>query len=149
VNRRAERENKGGGGRPYLHPCAAVLEPVYAWSRHETEVYVCTAVVALCVGGLDAELVRVGPGGPAGGTLVVREPGEEPGVRAVLIVDLERDKQASAERDGGKQRSAAENGDANSDALYFQRSVCRFIASKDNCSPSSRSPLGSKGFAGR
>lgn len=120
-------ENKG---TTHLHPCAAVLEPVYAWSSHETEIYVCAAVVALCVGGLDAELVRVGPGGPAGGTLVAREPSEEPGVCAVLVVDLERDEQASAERDGGKQRSAAEHGDANSDALYFQRSVRRFFRVK-------------------
>ena len=94
----------------YLHPRAAVLEPVEAGPGDKAEAYVGAAVAALRVGGLDTELVRVGPGGPAGGALVVREPGEEPGVRAVLVVDLERDEQASAERDGGEYCGAAEHG---------------------------------------
>jgi hypothetical protein len=92
---------------------------MYTWPRDEAEAYVCAAVVPLRVGGLDAQLVRVGPGGSAGGALVVREPGEEPGVRAVLVVDLERDEQASAERDGGEHRGASEHGDTNSDTLCF------------------------------
>ena len=121
---------RGGGERgegTYLHPCAAVLQPVYTWPRDEAETYVRAAVAALCVGGLDAQLVRVGPGGSAGSALVVREPGEEPCVRAVLVIDLERDEQASAERDGGEHRGAAEHGDTNSDTLCFRRSGCTFI----------------------
>jgi hypothetical protein len=76
---------------------------VYTWPHDEAEAFVCAAIIALRVGGLDAQLVRMGPGGSAGGALVVREPG----VRAVLVVDLERDEQSSAERDGGEQRGAS------------------------------------------
>ena len=50
---------------------------------------------------------------------MMREPLEEPVVRAVLVVDLEGDEHASAERNGGKHGGAAEHGDANSDALRF------------------------------
>ncbi len=102
---------------------------MYAGPCDEAEAHVGAAVAALRVGGLDAELVRVGPGGAAGGALVVREPGEEPGVRAVLVVDLERDEQASAEGDGGKHRGAAEHGDANSDTLCFRRSMRMLVLS--------------------
>jgi hypothetical protein len=75
---------------------------VHAGPGDEAEAHVGAAVAALRIGGLDAELMRVGPGGPTGGALVMREPGEEPGVRAVLVVDLERDEQASAEHNGGQ-----------------------------------------------
>ena len=96
----------------------------------EAEAYVGAAVAALRVGGLDAKLVRVGPGGPAGGALVVREPGEEPGVRAVLVVDLERDEQASAERNGGEHCGAAEYGQADADTLCFRESMRSLILSR-------------------
>ena len=120
-------EGRGERGRN-LHPCATVLQPVYTWPRDEAETYVRAAVAALGVGGLDAELVRVRPGGSAGGALVVRKPGKEPCVRAVLVIDLERDEQASAERDGGEHRGTTEHGDTNSDTLCFRRLGCTFIA---------------------
>jgi hypothetical protein len=73
-----------------LHPRSAVFKPVYAWTSDESKKYVGTTIFVLCVSGLDAELVRVCPGRSARRTLVVREPGEEPVVGAVLVVDLER-----------------------------------------------------------
>jgi hypothetical protein len=67
---------------------------------------------------LDAKLVRVCPGRTTRRALVVREPGEEPVVSAVLVVDFERHEETSAERDRGKDRSATEGGYADADALF-------------------------------
>ncbi len=76
----------------------------------------------------------------------MREPSEEPGVRAILVVDLERDEQTSAERDGGENRGAAKHGDANSDTLCFLQSVCMVGSCRDDWSPLSQSLLGSTGY---
>ena len=67
---------------------------------------------------LDAELVRVCPGRTTRRALVVREPGEEPVVGAVLVVDFERHEEASAERDRGKDRAATEGGYPDAHALF-------------------------------
>jgi hypothetical protein len=101
----------------YLHPRAAVFKPVNARASDESEQYVGTTVFVLCVSGLDAELVRVCPGGSARRTLVVGEPGEEPVVGAVLVVDLERHEQPSAKGDRGEDGTATEDGDADAESL--------------------------------
>ena len=90
---------------------------MYARPSDESKEHVGASVFVLRVGCLDAELVRVCPGGAARRALVVREPGEEPVVCAVLVVDLERHEQASAESDRGEDGTAAKDGDAHADAL--------------------------------
>lgn len=107
----------------HLHPRAAVLEPVHAGARDEPEEHIGTAVLMLRVRCLEAELVRVRPGGAAHRALLVREPGEEPVVRAVPVVDLERHEQAAAEGDRGEDRTATEGRYANADALQSVRVV--------------------------
>ena len=79
-----------GGGKPYLSPGAAVCKPVHAWSSDEIEedVRVGAAVFVLGVRRLDAELVRVRTSETTRRALLVREPREEPVVRAVPVVDL-------------------------------------------------------------
>lgn len=78
----------GGSEKTYLHPGAAVLKPVHAWTSDELEEDVGAPVFVLGVRRLDAELVGVCPSGATRGALLVREPREEPVVRAVLVVDL-------------------------------------------------------------
>ena len=102
----------------HLHPRAPVLQPVHARAGDEPEQHVRAAVLVLRVGRLDAELVRVRPCGAARRALVVREPGEEPVVCAVLVVDLQRHEQTSAEGDRGQDCAAAEGGYTDADALH-------------------------------
>jgi len=78
----------GGREKPYLHPGAAVFKPVHAWTSDELEEDVGAAIFVLGVRRLNAELVRVRPRGTTRRALLVREPREEPVVRAVLVVDL-------------------------------------------------------------
>jgi hypothetical protein len=58
------------------------------------------------------------PGGTTRRALLMREPGEEPVVRAVPVVDLERHEQTSAECDRGENRAAAEGGYADPYTLH-------------------------------
>jgi hypothetical protein len=96
---------------------------VHAWTSNESEKHVGASVLVLCVGRLDAELVGMGPGGSASRALVVREPGKEPVVGTVLVVDLERHEQPSAEGNRGEDGTTAEDGDADADALYCGASM--------------------------
>jgi len=96
---------------------------VYARAGDELEEDVGASVLVLRVRRLDAELVRVCPGGATRRALVVREPREEPVVRAVLVVDLERHEQTSAEGDRGQNRAASEGGYADADALQCVATV--------------------------
>ena len=101
-----------------MHPGAAVFKPVHAWTSDELEEDVRAAVLVLRVRRLDAELVRVRPDGTARRALVMREPGEEPVVRAVPVVDFECHEQTSAECDRGENRATAEDRYADADALH-------------------------------
>jgi len=69
---------------------------MYPRASDESEEHVGAAVLVLRVRRLDAELMRVRPDGAARRALVVREPGEEPVVCPVFVIDLERHEQASA-----------------------------------------------------
>jgi hypothetical protein len=106
---------------------------VHAWTSNESEKHIGTSVLVLCVGSLDAELVRMCPGGSAGRALVVREPGEEPVVGAVLVVDLERHEQPSAEGNRGEDGTTAEDGDADADALHCGGSIMGSVGSGAVC----------------
>ena len=90
---------------------------MYARASDEPEEDVGASVLVLRVRRLNAELVRVCPGGTTRRALVVREPCEEPVVRAVLVVDLERHEQTSAEGDRGQNCAASEGSYADADAL--------------------------------
>ena len=90
---------------------------MYARASDEPEEDVSAPVLVLRVRRLDAELVRVCPGGATRRALVVREPREEPVVRAVLVVNLERHEQTSAESDRGQNRAASEGSYADANAL--------------------------------
>ena len=96
---------------------------MYARASDELEEDVGVSVLVLRIRRLDAELVRVCPGGATCRTLVVREPGEEPVVRAVLVVDLERHEQTSAQGDRGQNRATSESGYADADALQCVATV--------------------------
>jgi len=123
---------------------------VHAWARDEPEEDVGAAVLVLRVGRLDAELVRVRPGRAARRALVVREPREEPVVRAVLVVDLERHEQTSPERDRGENRAAPESGYADADALdcaATDRYVRAVEGEMGYVLPSNQSQPGSTGYA--
>jgi hypothetical protein len=131
-----------------LHPRAAVLEPVCARTSDEAEEHIGTAVLVLRVRRLDAELVRMCPGRTTRRALMVREPREEPVVRAVLVVDFKCDEKTSAEGDRGKDRTATEGGYADSDALFMWGWYPRHMRVWNRfCSPSSQSQPGSMGYA--
>lgn len=102
-----------------LHPCAAVLEPMYARTSNEPEKHIGTTVLVLRERRLDAKLVRMCPGRATRRALMVREPREEPVVRAVLVVDFKCHEQTSAEGDRGKHRAATEGGYSDANALFI------------------------------
>ena len=90
---------------------------MHARTGNEPEEHIGTTVLVLCVRRLNAKLVRMCPGRATRRALVVREPCEEPVVRAVLVVDLERHEQTSAEGDRSQNCAASEGSYADADAL--------------------------------
>jgi hypothetical protein len=81
-------EGVSGGGKPHPNPGAAVFELVHAWTSDEPEEDVGAAIFVLGARHLDAELVRVRPGGTTRRALLLRMLHEEPVVRAVPLVDF-------------------------------------------------------------
>ena len=92
---------------------------MYARASNEPEKHIGTAVLVLCVRRLDAELVRMCPGRATRRALVMREPLEEPVVRAVLVVDFKCHEETSAEGDRGENCATTEGGYANANALFM------------------------------
>lgn len=131
-----------------LHPCAAVLEPMHARTGNEPEEHIGTTVLVLCVRRLDAKLVRMCPGRATRRALVVREPCEEPVIRAVLVVDFKCHKETSSEGDRGKDRAATEGGYANANALFFAAVYPTYMRFRKRLSlPSTQSQPESTGYA--
>lgn len=131
-----------------LHPCAAVLEPMHARTGNEPEEHIGTTVLVLCVRRLDAKLVRMCPGRATRRALVVREPCEEPVIRAVLVVDFKCHKETSSEGDRGKDRAATEGGYANANALFFAAVYPTYMRFWKRLSlPSTQSQPESTGYA--
>jgi hypothetical protein len=92
---------------------------MYARTSNEPEEHIGVTVLVLRVRRLDAKLVRMCPGRATRRALMVREPREEPVVRAVLVVDFKCHEETSAEGDRGKDRAATEGGYADADALFI------------------------------